>query len=286
MSRLAGTLAVVAVLATAALGGPGNAITRPAEAAEGCDGVWVVVDASALEGPVTTRCAAGAPGSGLEALAATGHAVTPVQGQPFVCQIDGHPDSTCQRIPPADAYWSYWHAETGGTWTYSTEGAATRTPTPGSVEGWAFGSGDPPSLAPPPTPEPESEPAPPSEPAPADAAADAAADADEADQQHPASGADTTIALRPGDPRLPPVGTSANDAPADAAPEATSPPESRPDTTSPDVGLAASEPTRWREFGPALVGVALVLAVFAAAALMTRRANRGSAPPSAARDED
>ena len=68
----------------------------------------------------------------------------------FVCRIDGKPaDDPCQRASPEDAYWSYWHAEPGGTWTFSNAGAASYDPAPGTVEGWAFGAGEPPSSKPP-----------------------------------------------------------------------------------------------------------------------------------------
>jgi hypothetical protein len=130
--------------------------TQVAEAAERCDGVWVVVEAAALGGPNTTRCAPGRPSSGLAALEAAGHRYSFVPRIPgMVCTIDGRPDP-CNGAP-SDAYWSYWHAEAGGTWTYSTRGAGSRTPPPGSVEGWAFGAGDPPRTPPPsnaPAPEP------------------------------------------------------------------------------------------------------------------------------------
>ncbi len=143
-----------------------------AMAAEDCAGVWVVVDARAAGGSATTRCVPGDPGSGFEALSGAGHTYSFVPRIPgMVCVLDGRPDP-CNGAP-ADAYWSYWHAEVGGSWTYATRGAADRDPAPGEVEGWAFGAGDPPSVPPPsapaavdpdPEPEPEAEPAPDPEP--------------------------------------------------------------------------------------------------------------------------
>ena len=113
-----------------------------------CDGVWVVVDAREVGGSITTRCAPGDPDSGLAALRAAGHTYEFVPRVPgMVCTIDGRPDP-CNGAP-ADAYWSYWHAEEGGTWTYASRGAGERDPQPGEVEGWAFGAGDPPGTSPP-----------------------------------------------------------------------------------------------------------------------------------------
>ena len=132
----------------------GVAPATPAAAAacsEGA-GVTVVVDFASLGGGTETDCAAGDPGSGLEALRAAGHEPTRAAQQPgyFVCRIDGKPaNDPCQRTSPPDAYWSYWHAEPGGSWTFSDTGAADRDPAPGTVEGWAFGAGDPPSSPPP-----------------------------------------------------------------------------------------------------------------------------------------
>ena len=45
-------------------------------------------------------------------------------------------------------YWSYWHASTpGAAWKYSSEGAGTYDPAPGSVEGWRFDCGAAPGAA-------------------------------------------------------------------------------------------------------------------------------------------
>src|SRR5690606_40980530 len=68
-------------------------VALPAVAAPcpGTDGVTVVVDFGPLGGGVRSGCAP-APGTGFEALAQAGFAVTPVQTNPaFVCRIDGLP---------------------------------------------------------------------------------------------------------------------------------------------------------------------------------------------------
>ena len=152
---------VVALASMLLLAGPG----RTTAAADSCDGVWVVVDARAAGGTITTRCAPGDPTSGLEALTKAEHDYTFVPRIPgMVCTIDARPDP-CNNAP-ADAYWSYWYAEAGATWAYATTGAGTRDPAPGSVEGWRFGDGTaPPGVAPPANaPEPEPAPAAPAEP--------------------------------------------------------------------------------------------------------------------------
>ncbi|GGU25254.1 hypothetical protein [Lentzea flava] len=126
-------------------------IPVPAHAA-GCDGVTVVVDFRGLGGGVQQGCAPGSPASGVAALAAAGFGYTYASRQPgFVCRINGKPGADtdkCVTTSPASAYWSYWHGS-GGSWSYSNQGAATYVPARGTVEGWAFGAGEQPGIAPP-----------------------------------------------------------------------------------------------------------------------------------------
>jgi hypothetical protein len=168
-SRAWATAAFLAAVApaAAALGAAGaeaspGAGRAPAATSGPCPtadrGVTVVVDFAAFGGGVVTRCAPGAPSSGFAALRDAGFTITPVSSNHgFLCRIDGLPEpdaDRCQEIPPASAYWAYHLADRGGTWQASTRGAGNRTPPPGSVEGWAFGSGAPPSVPPPPPPAP------------------------------------------------------------------------------------------------------------------------------------
>ncbi|WP_433273947.1 hypothetical protein ACQPZF_20400 [Actinosynnema sp. CS-041913] len=142
--RLLSTLAVLA-----ATGGALVAVTPAAQAAAcpGTSGVTVVVDFTALGGTVQTACAPGDPATGLAALTGAGFGYAFVPRRPgFVCRINALPDP-CNGAP-VTAYWSYWHAQPGGAWTYSTSGAAGHDPAPGSVEGWAFGAGQAPATAP------------------------------------------------------------------------------------------------------------------------------------------
>jgi hypothetical protein len=138
-----------------ALAGAALAVPAAPAAAASCTeggGVTVVVDFASLGGGTPTRCAPGDPSSGLAALRSAGFTPTRAAQEPgyFVCRIDGKPaNDPCQRTSPANAYWSYWNAKPGGTWMYASSGAADHDPAPGTVEGWAFGAGLPPSTPPP-----------------------------------------------------------------------------------------------------------------------------------------
>ncbi|MGI9015742.1 MAG: hypothetical protein ACR2HR_01325 [Euzebya sp.] len=156
------------VLVVAGSGWPG-----PAQAADGAcsdsEGVTVVVDFQSLGGPTLIRCAAAPVSSGFDALTRAGIAyqtVTPSPG--FICRIEGLPaDQTCADFAPADAYWSYWTAQRGGAWSYSSAGAGNRVPPPGTVEGWSFSTNPQASdTQPPRTPPPDPPQPPPSDPEP------------------------------------------------------------------------------------------------------------------------
>lgn len=142
--RLAGA-AAASGLALAGL----VAAAWPASAAacSGSTGVTVVVDTG---GSISTKCASGNPDSAWAALEAAGYGVTPVASQPgAICKINAYPDTACQRMPPASAYWAFFHAKRGGGWIYSSTGARSFDPPSGSVVGFRFGSGQQPGIAPP-----------------------------------------------------------------------------------------------------------------------------------------
>lgn len=122
------------------------------------NGVTVIVDYAGLGGGTVVRCASGSQSSGVTALRNAGFSVSFVQQNMsqglFVCRIDGKPvpsAESCANTPPANASWSYWHADRGGSWRYSSAGAGNRRPPAGSVEGWRFTNGRPaqPSVVPP-----------------------------------------------------------------------------------------------------------------------------------------
>jgi LPXTG-motif cell wall-anchored protein len=125
-----------------------------AQAASACtptNGVVVVVDFGGVGGGVQHGCD-GSLTTGLDALHAAGFSTTGTHQNPgFICRINGLPTAekdACNVPSPASAYWSYWNADPGQGWSYSNQGAASYHPKAGSVDGWAFGAGGPPSVSP------------------------------------------------------------------------------------------------------------------------------------------
>lgn len=129
-------------------------------------GVTVVVDFQDLgawkghDGKTIVRCAPGPAegkdfaGTGRDVLREAGVDMTGTErwGLTMACRLDGRPaaDETiprqgdptyreaCVDTPPANAYWSYWYADDGAAWTYSTVGLTSRSAIPGGFEGWSF----------------------------------------------------------------------------------------------------------------------------------------------------
>ena len=140
---------------------PGGA--AQAAACSNTTGVTVVVDYGSTS---STYCAADASSAGAVLDSVTDVAYVPMYGQGVVCKINSVPSNqTCQRMPPGSAYWAFFHAPRGGSWTFSSVGVAEYNPAPGSVIGFAFGSGGAPSSAPPaaapkPAPKPSTKPSP------------------------------------------------------------------------------------------------------------------------------
>lgn len=265
------------------------ATDAPARAQDRCDGVWVVVDATALGAGVTTRCAPGDPATGLEALQGAGHSYTFVPRQPgLVCTIDARPDP-CNGAPQ-DAYWSYWHAPAGGAWTYATRGAGNRDPEPGTAEGWAFGAGDPPRQAPPtaaaqPDPAPAEEPEPAEQPpaeAPERTAAPGTAEESDGTDDHgddaPAEDAGAaadpaTGTVASGEPTFPPLPT-----PTASPSELDDPPGPvDPRTASPTPGPVAGEVVTGERGGApvGLIAGGVLIAGIAGAGVLQARRRRG-----------
>jgi hypothetical protein len=147
--RAGGARLLAPILAIAATGAVAIwlAPTAQAAACRQTSGVTVVVDYGTAAG-TSIGCATGDPTTGLDALKKSGHTYTFMPRQPgFVCTIDTLPDP-CNN-GPANAYWSYWHAQPDGSWSYANLGASSYSPKSGSVDGWSFGRGQPPSLRPP-----------------------------------------------------------------------------------------------------------------------------------------
>jgi hypothetical protein len=141
-------LSVGAATGLALAGLAGAAAPAHAAACSGTSGVTVVVQS---EAGTWTRCASGDPSSAMSALKSAGFTVVSPNRYPgtVVCRINGYPASDpCINMPPADAYWAFFHASSGGSWTYSQSGVASHNPAPGSSVGFRFGSGAKPSVAP------------------------------------------------------------------------------------------------------------------------------------------
>ena len=161
MRSAARLLAATLLVLAGGLTLPGGA--AQAAACSGTSGVTVVIDYGSSS---ATLCSPGDPSSAGGALrAVAGVDYVPMYGQGVVCKINGIPSSqTCQRMPPSSAYWAFFHASRGGSWTYSSVGVADYNPAPGTVVGFAFGSGGAPSTAPPaasaPAPKPSPKPSP------------------------------------------------------------------------------------------------------------------------------
>lgn len=153
MRNLGILLASIGFVGAVGLAGSSSAVADSG-ACSTPDGVTVIVDSTALGGPVSAKCANGTQQSGLEALRRAGFSWSPVSSQPsMVCRIDGLPgsgDQSCLSSPPANAYWAYFRANRGGEWKYSSLGAAS-APIPGGVEGWVYlrGGREAPEMAPP-----------------------------------------------------------------------------------------------------------------------------------------
>ena len=215
---------------------------------------------NSLGGRDQTRCAPGDPDSGVTALRGAGFEPTRAAQEAgyFVCRIDGKPaDDPCQRASPEDAYWSYWHAQPGGTWSFSNAGAAEYDPAPGTVEGWSFGAGEPPSTPPPARKQPQQQPAATTAPPPAPAASAPPR------TRAPAAAATSSpprTATAPATQAPAPATSAAPTVRASALPSATTAPSPAP---SAETVLTVDDPASPEEGGSPLVGVLLAVAVVA-----------------------
>ncbi|MGQ0838832.1 hypothetical protein [Actinokineospora sp.] len=256
----------LAALAVAGLGVAGLFVA-PTPARAACAGVTVVVDFGPLGGGVQTGCAGGDPGSGLAALSGAGYGYTFASRQPgFVCRINGKPTAAadaCVFTSPTTAYWSYWHGQ-GGSWSYGSSGAGAYNPAPGGVEGWAFGAGRQPGVAPPvapppppppPPPKPTTTVAPPGAPGPTTTAA-----RPPATSIAPGQPATTTADTAP-----PPTSTASTS----GAPTTSSPTQTSGSTASPDP-VAATRPADSGGNLGLVIGI-VVIAAIAALGLWTAR---------------
>ncbi len=223
-------LAGLLVAASTLLGVP----AAQAAACSGSSGVTVVVQFP--DGHTEVGCAPGDPSSGYAALTAAGFDYKNVLNSGFVCRINGQPSTDpCDRTPPASAYWAYFHAKPGGSWSYSTSGGGYN-PKPGTVEGWRFGDGDEPTTPPPgsvaPTPKPSPTPT---------ASASATRQPSTGTAPRPTSTASVAAPGAPG--ASTPSGTTTADPTSSGTPS--------PGATVPAGGTATSEPVAGTTLSPA-----------------------------------
>lgn len=141
-SILAAGAGALLASAVVVLGAPTAVAADDAASCLAADGVWVVVQDPGSAWQIS-GCAE-APTTGEDALTSIG--ITELGHRDgIICEMAGHPAGECARPFDGKHYWSYWHRSgPDAQWEYSREGAGTRKPTPGSMEGWRFGSGQPP----------------------------------------------------------------------------------------------------------------------------------------------
>jgi hypothetical protein len=146
--------AAVALAAVGMVARPGVALAsaQPMGDCTTTSGVVVAVDFAHFGGPVLRSCGS-TPTTGYDLLNQGGWQTTGTEhdGPGFICRIgyagyDGgtqyptQAQDNCVLTPPASAYWAFWYANPGqNTWSYSSAGAISTDPEPGSVELWVFG---------------------------------------------------------------------------------------------------------------------------------------------------
>lgn len=221
-------------------------------------GVTVVVDFQQLGGATVVRCAPGSngqpfQGSGLQAFQAAGIQIagTSQHGLSVVCRVNGRPAADeelpipgdehyteqCVKMPPAAAFWSYWQADNGGSWTFSQLGVTGSTARAGGFEALSFSlnsTSAPPRTAPS---RPAPEPSPPPPPEPTDPPEQPEPGPSEPAPSKPAPPSPTPTDPAPSDP-------APNPEPSDPAPSDPDPGEPRPtDPGSGDPAPSDPEPT-------------------------------------------
>ncbi|UWZ40356.1 hypothetical protein Drose_12700 [Dactylosporangium roseum] len=261
----------------------GVAVPVPAHAAGSAGycpdstGVTVVVDYNDLGGGIVVRCAPGAQDTGLAALKNAGFTVAGTNrwGEAFICRINGKPAAAtepCVDTPPASAYWSYWHAPDGGSWTYSDKGVKNRTPPQGTFEGWSFSKNHTGGTAPRPGVAPARPAPPPSAPPAGGGQPNQPGPAVPGTTTGPAAGAPAPAATTAA-----PV-ASGTAVPSTAAPSATVPGSSGPPTTAQAHGstpaVDAAEQTDAGVPAGTLAGAGLLVLLVAAGGITARRRRR------------
>jgi hypothetical protein len=262
-----------------------GAAPKPAAAA-GDHHAAVIVDTGGAAAPIPVVVTfSGDSISGLEALQLAGAdpAVIGFSGLGgAVCALDGvgHPatNATCLGEPSDPRFWAYWHVPAGQSGfnesTYSRAGAGSVRVHDGDVEGWRYGTGEPPRSVPIDLPAPETPAvtapasAPPANPG--AATAPAAAGVPAGAGTGAAAGATTGTTIAPGAP--------AGSAVAPVAGSSTTSTTRKGDKTE----VAAERASASRDAGGgggspmlSIVGFVAVLAVLGAGIFFARRARVG-----------
>lgn len=142
-----GRFTAPALIAASAFAGAGLIASSPASAGGACtgkSGVTVVVD---YPNGSAVGCAPGSPGTALNALRAAGFSTTGTReyGDAFLCSINSYPVAgVCPVTPSVDRTWYVFHAQRGGSWTFSTVGVTGLVVPPGGVVGFHYGTSTPP----------------------------------------------------------------------------------------------------------------------------------------------
>jgi hypothetical protein len=278
-----GRLGLVALaLVSLALGA--LAITSPSSGAAGPNRAVVIVETGADTHRVLIEFDAESI-SGLDALELAGAqpsvaSWTGMGGAVCALYGVGHPanQQECLGTPGDQRFWAYWHVPAGSSGftdeTFSRAGGSSVRVRDGDVEGWRYGTGEPPEFVafaslvpPPPPPPPTDEPSPSTRPAgsgpsvgPAGPNRAAGKDGDQADGRRKAGGDDG---------RGETAGKSGDDPPPDAS-DARSRQEVDSEQASASRKGSGGGGSAW-----ALIGFAIVMLALAAAIYVAHRARVG-----------
>jgi hypothetical protein len=139
LSVLLGTV-LGALLLTGGASDPEVTAVSPATVGEclGAGQVWLHVQTDD-ERVLRSECV-GTPATGQAALAAAQVDTRESKGG-YLCTLAGYPE-TCPTSFTGQ-YWQYWYADAlDAEWSLSQKGAGTRSPAPGTIEGWCYNADD------------------------------------------------------------------------------------------------------------------------------------------------
>ncbi|WP_130866033.1 hypothetical protein [Acidipropionibacterium timonense] len=97
--------------------------------------VWMYVVYE--DGPVLSNTCVSSFSTGTAALQSAGVSIDR-RSDSMICRLDGYPSVCLESSQFRGQYWTYFHSTDGVTWQYSTLGADSYHPRPGSIEGWCY----------------------------------------------------------------------------------------------------------------------------------------------------